>query len=368
LLTKLKTEIMQKYIFLACVLTVFIHSCNKTNSGTSNPPPPPPPGGTGSGTGISISSVFPLTPYYGDVITITGTGFDADLTKDTVTLVNSDSTTFSSIYGISNIRFKIVSATTTQIKFVTDSLFLISPGLPQIVAVYVRAPSKSGFTRNILSFKRNLTFGITVADFGPNPGCLAIYAGDSILLTGEGLYPPVSVTINGKATNITADANSTTSARGFLPLGFFGAPRQIQCADDKLYAVTVVNGDGRTFSNPRYFFEGPNSAVNQPFALGLSYSLSSGTTALVNLTGYALRDDYSLALSSVDNASGTRFTETLAVPVPSGFPNQTSFTIDLTSFPKPTSSLGTDVSYILRIGNPPDGTAIGFGVAFTIYP
>ena len=357
---------MRSTIPLTFLLTVLFYSCSKTNSGTTQPPPPP-PGGTG--TGVSISSVSPLTPYYGDVITVTGTGFDADLTKDTVTFVNSaDGVNFSNIYSISNLQFKIVSATTTQIKFKTDSLFQISPSLPQIVAVYVKSPSKSGFTKNILSFKRNLTFGVTATDPGPNPGCLAIYGGDSIFLNGEGFYPPVSVTINGKATNIKGDANSITSARGYLPMGFFGLTRQIDCLDDKYYDVTVVNGDGRTFSNHRYFFEGPNSAVNQPFAIGLAYSLSSTSTALVNLTGYALRDDYSLELSSLDNASGTRFTETLAVPVPGGFPNQASFTIDLTSFPKPTSGLGTDVSYILRIGSATDGTNLGFGAAFTIYP
>src|SRR5450432_802176 len=355
---------MRNCISLTCLLTVLIYSCNKTNSGTTQPPPPP-PGGSGTG----ISRVSPLTPYYGDVITVNGAGFDADLTKDTVTLVSSsDGTNFSNLYGVSGIRFKIVSATSTQIKFVTDSLFQIPSSLPQTVAVHVKSSLGSGLTKNILKFKRNPTFGIDVADYGPNPGCLAIYAGDSILLTGEGLYPPLTVTINGMGTNITADANSTTSARGFLPLNFFGLTRQVQCTDDKLYAVKVVNGDGRTFSNPRYFFEGPNSAVNQPFAFSLSYSLSSTSTAPVNLTGYALRDDYSLALSSVDNANNTRFSETLAVPVSAGFPNQASFNIDLTQFPKPATSLGTAVSYILRIGNATNGTVIGFGVAFIIYP
>jgi IPT/TIG domain len=351
-------------ISVACFLTVFIYSCNKSNSSITQPPPPPPAGGSG----ISISSVSPLTPYYGDVITINGTGFDADMTKDTVTLVNSDGTNFTNLYGVSGVRFKIISATTTQIKFVTDSLFLIPSSLPQTVAVHVKFPLGSGLTKNILTFKRNVTFGIDVSDPGPNPGCLAIYAGDSILLSGQGLYPPLTVTINGMSTNIKADANSITSARGFLPLSFFGLTRQVQCTDDKLYAVKVVNGDGRTFSNPRYCFEGPNSALNQPFAIGLSYSLSSTTTALVNLTGYALRDDYSLALSSLDNASNTRYSENLAVPVSAGFPNQASFNIDLTQFPKPTTSLGTAVSYILRIGNATNGTVIGFGVAFIIYP
>ena len=84
-------------------------------------------------------------------------------------LVNANDTGFSYLYGVSNIRFKIVSATSTQIKFVTDSLFQISPGLPQTVAVYVRSPKKSGFTKNILTFKRNLTFGVTAYDPGPNP-------------------------------------------------------------------------------------------------------------------------------------------------------------------------------------------------------
>ena len=130
-------------ISLACLLAVFLYSCTKSSSGTTKPPPPP-PGGTGNGSGISIASVFPLTPYPGDVITITGTGFDADLTKDTVTFVNANANgnDFSDIYSITNLRFKIVSATTTQIKFMTDSLFLISPSLPQIVSVYVRVPIK----------------------------------------------------------------------------------------------------------------------------------------------------------------------------------------------------------------------------------
>ena len=358
---------MHRYLSFACLLFVIFFSCTKSNSGSTQSPPPPPPPPGGSGSGVSITSVSPLTPYYGDVITATGTGFDPDITKDTVTLVSSDGTNITSVFGVSSVRLKVISATATQIQFATDSTFLISPGGPQTLAVYVRCPSKAGSTKNILTFKRNLTFGITALDYGPNPGCLAIYAGDSILLSGQGFYGTISVSINGSPTNITADPNSTTSARGFLPLGFFGQTRQFQCTDDKLYNITVTNGDGRTFSNPRYFFLGPNSTVNNPFGIGLSYSLSSTPVALINLTGYAMRDDYDLQLSSKDNANGTLYTEHIAIPVPSGFPNKSTFTIDLTQFPKPTSSLGTDVNFILRAGSTTDNT-IGFGTAFTIYP
>src|SRR5450432_316456 len=142
---------MHRYISLAFLLSVLNYSCTKTNSG-GTPPPPPPPGGTGSG--ISITSLSPLTPYYGDTITITGTGFDADITKDTVSLVYSpDGISFSSLYSVNNLNLKIISATTTQIKFFTDRRSRIPPGQPQTIAVHVSSPSKSGLTKNILSFK-----------------------------------------------------------------------------------------------------------------------------------------------------------------------------------------------------------------------
>jgi len=359
---------MRNLIPLFLILIILFNACTKTGTTATTTPGGgnPPPGGGNSG--ITISGVSPLMPYPGDEITITGTGFDADPTKDTVTFVLSDGINITNIYFVSYSRWKITSATTTQIKFVIDSGFLFPPGPNQMFAVHITAPLKSAVTKNILSLKKKLSFGVSSMDFSPTPGCLAIYTGDSIFLTGEGFYPPFRVSINGVATNITLDANSTTSARGFIPFTFFGASNQILCTDDKYYAIKAENGDGRTFTNPRYFFLAPNSELNQPFPQGATYSRKSTSSVVVNLTGYALRNDYYLELTSKDNASGTTFTENLLIPVSTDFPNKGSFSIDLGAFPTPTSSSGSDFRYILRIGSSASAPWIGFGIAFTVYP
>jgi hypothetical protein len=301
------------------------------------------------------------------VLTITGTGFDADFTKDTVRMVTSDGTNFTSIFDLTTVKWPIISATTTEIKFKVGSQFLMPTTPDGKLALLVSSPLKSGLTKDILSFKRNLIFGIT--NLGPvGSACSAIFSGDSVYLKGQGFYPPFLVTINEVQCNIVLDANSTTSARGLIPIGFFAQAHPIHCEDSKLLVVKAVNGDGRTFSSSKAFYEAPNSQLNQPFSIGLNYSLSSTSTVVINLTGYALRDDYNIQLSSKDNANGKTFTENLAIPIPAGYPNQATLTIDLGSFPPPTSVAGTDVSYIMRVGSTTSMDYVSIGTAFTIYP
>lgn len=64
------------------ILSVFIYSCSKS----SNDPAPAP----GTGGPITITGISPAIPYADDEITITGTGFNTDKTKDTVDFGTGD--------------------------------------------------------------------------------------------------------------------------------------------------------------------------------------------------------------------------------------------------------------------------------------
>lgn len=70
---------MRKVIPLILLLAAAISSCKKNDSSPAPVVPPVVSGGT-----ISITAISPAKPYADDTITITGTGFNPDKTKDTV--------------------------------------------------------------------------------------------------------------------------------------------------------------------------------------------------------------------------------------------------------------------------------------------
>ena len=78
---------MKKIFFFLSIITTIFFSCKKSspiqgnnnggnNNGGNN--------GNGNNNSITITSISPANPYPDDEITINGTGFNADKTKDTV--------------------------------------------------------------------------------------------------------------------------------------------------------------------------------------------------------------------------------------------------------------------------------------------
>src|SRR5450432_3306730 len=366
---------INKSIQLACLLAISMGSCKKSTTGPGSPTPNP-VGPPGNSTGIiTVTGISPLNPYPGDVITITGSGFDADKTKDTVRLGIYDSTitqSNGSHFYVSGLYpappSKVISATSTQIRFVNDSTGLNLPATFKF-ALRVSSPQKTGYTNNLISFKDPVYFLYKWQDPNPNFGCInSTFPGDSMLLTHcKGLYSPITVTIGGKPTNITADGNNSSTARGYMPFNFFGLNSTNNCDSIPYLPVKVTNADGRSFTYGRFFAPSPNSFLNSPFSLNLSYSVSQTTTAVIPLTGYALRDDYYMIFYALDNNNGKTFSKELSLPISAGYPNQGTLTIDLTLFPKPSSAAGTTVNYNVKTGasSSYDGFA---GTAFTLYP
>jgi hypothetical protein len=73
---------MRPIISVILILSLIISSCSKS----SNDPAPAP----GTGGPITITNISPAIPYADDEITITGTGFNPDKTKDTVDFGTGD--------------------------------------------------------------------------------------------------------------------------------------------------------------------------------------------------------------------------------------------------------------------------------------
>jgi len=68
-----------RIIILLLILPVILFSCSKSGNNTGTTVPPVVIGGP-----ITITAITPAKPYADDTITITGTGFNPDKTKDTV--------------------------------------------------------------------------------------------------------------------------------------------------------------------------------------------------------------------------------------------------------------------------------------------
>jgi IPT/TIG domain len=348
--------IMRTIVSIFLIAAVF-YSCKKSGgSGTPSTPP------GGSNQPLTITSISPLAFYPGDVVTINGSGFDPDKTKDTVVLGQGNSTSFSNSFAVNLSKTKIISATSTQIKFVTDSSLVVNPA--QNIGLIVRVPSQNKFTPdNPLEIKRFLAFNFSSTDPYGKYCLIATYAGDSLYFSGTGFYKPCSATVNGQSMNINFDANNTTQARGFIPVGYFGATLISGCDANKQWNVTVTNGDGRSLTKIYSFHPGPNSQLSGVSLDATAYYLSSGHKPQLKLTGYAMSSDWYIAVNGHDNNTNTTFHEELILPI-TGYPSVFTQEIDLGALPVP-SSLGADYTIQFKAGVT---GSYGFPIAsFTLY-
>jgi hypothetical protein len=367
---------MRNLIPLLLILTVSFSACTKTGTTTTSPgggnPPPPPPGG---GSGITITSISSLNPYPGDVITITGTGFDPDKTKDTVNMGFVINGVFKQNgYGnfgefVGPFATKIISATTTEIKFTNDSTMYVSTSKGEVpIAFQVKTPGKTYNTGDTLLYKDNLKFGFSYSDPGNGAFCYAaLYTGDSIYISGTGLYPPLSLTTGGKAIQLSqltkTDRHGQETATGYVPIGFYGgtAPDPLSCPLlSALDQFTITNGDGRKYTWAKQFFHGPNSIIESADLDALTYSVQAHKNPLLIITGYALRSDYTLRINGTLGNSVQPFSEDLAFPI-GGFPTSATQEIDLGALPVPLGQ--KDIYNVeLKIGNGAFGVITSFGL------
>ena len=103
---------MKRHISKYClvILCFIVFACKKktddTNPGGNNPPPPPPPPNS---SGFSIASTSPQYPYWGEELTITGTGFSTNKNDYSFKFIGD-------VIACSLSAFELISATATELK------------------------------------------------------------------------------------------------------------------------------------------------------------------------------------------------------------------------------------------------------------
>ena len=369
---------MRSSLIFIFLLTLCIASCKKdSNPGNTNPPPAP-PGGGGGGTGsVAITSISPLTPFEGEIITIKGTGFDPDKSKDTVLIGTYDPSQKRFLprgFAIPFYKYPqvtLLSASATELTFKADTSSNFTDFETARFAIQVSTPSGSRYTGDTLYIKDlpRIT-SITSTDPYMKPVCEAykVFAGDSIYIEGVGLYPPLTVFIDDKPIEYirvvqNTEHNDRVIETGFIGIDYFGTATPaadgtctVNTNSNKI--IKIVTGDGKiaTYSTP--FTAGPNSQILNCSMPNNYYSRTKDGSALLTMSGYAVRN-FSLRVTGFDAANEQPFAEDLGS---SAGDLTGTFTKSIDFGGLPVS--GGDFQVSVKDGN---GNTIG-GFRFTLVP
>ena len=330
-----------KTIYLLLTFLVLLAGCKKNSINTPNG------GGNngggnngGSGDTLSVTSFSPHYPYSTDEITITGTGFNLDKTKDSVYFNTADAVNFGTGYAT------ITQASATQLKFVMppDSVtgFMSEFGSDDgVVDIKVIANGKSKSIPQALKFKMKCQLNsISIPANSP------VYPrpGDTLTVVGRGWNATgTSLSINGQAANLFK-VDSSQECCGYyatywfgytyLPKNFFG---EINNEDStKLIPATVTNADGRSGTKMIQCFLSPIMRVdsfNLPgstfvpsvgYKVSLSQLNSSGGVLNVGIIGKNLKSNAVITFTGSDGSNNqmglgvSGFPDNASVPIGAG--------------------------------------------------
>jgi IPT/TIG domain-containing protein len=306
---------MKTLYFLGALALLSLAGCkknsiNSTNGGGNN---------GGGGDSLSVSSFSPQHPYSTDEITITGTGFNPDKTKDSIYFNTQDALNFGTGYAT------ITQASATQLKFVMPpdsvtgfmNVFGSDDGL---VDIKVIANGKSRSIPQALKFKmdcqlRSMSIPANTIIY-PRPA-------DSCIVIGRGWSKTgTSLSVNGQAVSLV-NVDSTTECCGYyssywfghayLPKTFFG---EINNQDStKLIPVTVTNAEGRTAKKMILCFLSPIMRLDTidlpgyPFVSSVGYKVSlaqlnaGGGSLSIRMVGKNLKNTGVIVINGSDGSS-----------------------------------------------------------------
>lgn len=303
------------FLFLAIAMS-FINSCTKSSSS---------PGGNGGnnnggnnngGNGgnntnvITITSISPERPYPDDQITINGTGFNVDASKDTLEFGRLINGNFGAWHEGLETEWPslctVVSATATKLVVRSASPFKLDynafvSGPASIAVIQVRTGGKKAVT-SVIPFKRLFQCsGLTNLNlFNDAIG----RPNDSLIISGKGFAKNgLSASIDGKElTNFKVDSapeSGTISLR--LPKTFFGEVNDETISVEK--PVTLTQPDGKTSQKTFHFLLSPQMQVSSMYAENNIYSLdglnSSGGVVKIYVSGKALKSDAVVKLDGI---------------------------------------------------------------------
>ncbi|HZX57807.1 MAG TPA: hypothetical protein VFE54_03745, partial [Mucilaginibacter sp.] len=315
-----------KSIYLPLIIFILLFAACKKNG--VNPNPANSNGNKGGNTGgggdsLSVSGFSPLYPYTTDVVTITGTGFNPDKTKDTVIVYYPGNG-----IGLPADMATINSATATQLKIVipADSVLQV----PKFdFPAYVFEIHANGKILNI-PLNKTPIFKPMLHLWGVRGGEYDVSGrpGDTILLSGVGFTAHGnSASIGGQTVNIykvdtalgefldnsqrfNAFSTATTSAYAVIPRTFFGQVNDETATQTK--TVSFTNSDGKVSQIQAKFGSSPIMKVNNIYleganfapGYGYSYSLSglnsNGGKIKVHIIGKYLKNNADIEFIGTD--------------------------------------------------------------------
>lgn len=308
---------MKKTIIFLALVAALINSCSKTSSppATGNNGGSNNTGGNNNGgsnpTGITVTSITPANPYPDEEITITGTGFNADATKDTLEFGRLISGNFGAWHDGLDADWsslcKVVSATATQlvVKSVNPvhldyDAFNISA--TSIALLQIRTGGKKAVTP-LIPFKRLLQLNNIT-----NPDLFNDAIGrpnDSLVIGGKGFAANgVSVSIDGTALKDFKIDNTSSSGKITLrlPKNFFGGENDESIMVEK--NMSLSNPDGKTVQKTFHFLVSPLMQVSSMQAESPTYSLSglngSGGVVNINVSGKSLKSDATVVVGGTN--------------------------------------------------------------------
>lgn len=319
---------MKKLLFFAAMIMIYIISCtkaspnqNNNNNGNNNNNN----GGNNGGNnhGLTITSITPTHPYPDDTITITGTGFNPDKSKDSVEFGKVSATgPFHSWYDGAEEDWAsttiLIEATSTKLVIKAKNPYpldykafyrLVSsptdPSPPSIAGVRVLTGGKQVQSAPI-PFKRHMELRrITYVKTGGETG----RPNDSLLIIGDGFDTTgVTFSIGGKVIvpeKITHHYNLYT-ASFHMPRDFFGY--QLDENATEIKTVSVRNKDGREEKHDYPFYLSPIMVITSAKTGSANYKKSTGGTIVMTVKGTCLKDD---AMVYVASPNGTHFSFSL---------------------------------------------------------
>lgn len=327
---------MKKIIsFSALATCLFIFSCSKPNpnSGNSNNGGNNGGGNNGGGNnnGITISSISPVNPYPDDIITVIGTGFNADMKKDSI-----DMGTKGNGYGYRNWYdasypdspfLRLISASSTKIvfkainPFLTDFDSFLQEGQPSAALLRVRTGGKTGFVP--IPFKRLIILKwLKSFDSPENTG----RPYDSVEIGSKGFSKNVKLTIDGiNIPNLKIDSTANyASIYVRFPKTLFGSGNDETLIETK--TIKVINPDGKYEELLWPFYLSPKMKIYEMHPEQNSFSLSSlvskGGVVKIAVKGKCLKSDAIIRI--VRYGGGFNSTSGLSV---SGFQDNTTIEI-----------------------------------------
>ena len=321
------------------------------NCSSSDEPNPLGPGGD-----LTITSVTPETIYADDEITITGTGFDPDKSKNLVQMGSGTSPfiPFNKTFD-SDPSFEVLSATATQLvvkavepQRINNEIYY---GGEYPIQVTVNGKTALGSIKNT---KRLMSFNINTSQvINRVIGCLDyIQPGDSLHIDGLGFYGNCSMFINNNKVP-GAKATADNLIKVLIPKSFFGD--LFNDCDEILATVKIVNGDGKSIEKNYHIVTSPPMVIFGAEFDKITYKKSEDVNANLTISGYSFYSTAWLRISS----SG--FVEEGPLVGAGGYPNQLVVPFTL-------GALQANKTYTVAIKEH-QGDDYGFSLAsFTLQP